>query len=110
MYNLLDMVYLIGLIYSSSMNPYYILDYSKDYSLVNMTKVILILGLYVFVLCKLFNRKFTLLTLSVYLKLLPLLILSFISFYIIHEQKPTFQKILALSIIIGGLIIFQLAE
>jgi len=110
MYNLLDIVYLIGLVYSSSMNPYYIMEYSKDYSLVNMTKVILIFVLYIFVLCKLFNRKFTLLSLSVYLKILPLLILSFISFYVIHEQKPTFKKLLALSIIILGLIIFQLVE
>lgn len=110
MYNLVDIVYLIGLVYSSSMNPYYILEYSKDYSLVNMTKVILILVLYTFVLCKLFNRKFNLLTLSVYLKILPLLILSFISFYVIHEQKPTFQKLLSLAIMVVGLIIFQLAE
>lgn len=110
MYNLLDIVYLIGLIFTSSMNPYYIMEYSKDYSVVNLIKVILVLVFYTFVLCKLFNRKFTLLSLSVYLKILPLLILSFISFYIIHEQKPTFLKVLALSIIIFGLIIFQLAE
>jgi hypothetical protein len=110
MYSFLDIVYLIGLIYSSSMNPYYIMEYAKDYSLVNLMKVIFILVLYTYVICKLFNRKFTLLTLSVYLKILPLLILSFISFYVIHEQKPTFKKLLALSIIIGGLIIFQLAE
>jgi len=110
MYNLVDIVYLIGLVYTSSMNPYYIMEYAKDYSTFNLMKVIFILVLYTFVLCKLFNNKFSLLSLSVYLKILPLLILSFISFYVIHEQKPTFKKLLALSIIIGGLIIFQLAE
>jgi hypothetical protein len=110
MYSLLDIVYIIGLIYSASVNPYYIMEYAKDYSTFNLMKVILVLILYTFVLCKLFNNKFTLLSLSVYLKILPLIILSFISFYVIHEQKPTFKKLLALSIIIGGLIIFQLAE
>ncbi len=110
MYNLVDILYIIGLIYSASINPYYIMEYAKDYSLVNLMKVIFILVLYTFVLCKLFNNKFSLLSLSVYLKILPLLVLSFISFYIIHEQKPTFKKLLALSIIIGGLIIFQFAH
>lgn len=110
MYSLLDIVYIIGLIYSASVNPYYIMEYAKDYSTFNLMKVIFILVLYTFVLCKLFNNKFSLLSLSVYLKILPLLILSFISFYVIHEQKPTFQKLLALAIMVVGLIIFQLAE
>jgi hypothetical protein len=110
MYSFLDILYLIGLVYTAAASPYYIMEYSKDYSFVNLLKVILILVLYTFVICKLFNKNFTLLTMSIYLKIFPLLILSFISFYVIHEQKPTFKKLLALSIIIGGLIIFQLAE
>ena len=110
MYNLVDIVYLIGLVYSASVNPYYIMDYANDYSLVNLLKVIFILVLYTFVLCKLFNRKFTLLSISLYVKILPVIILSFISFYVIREKKPTLKKLLALAVIICGLIIFQLAE
>ena len=110
MYSLLDIVYIIGLIYSASVNPYYIMEYANDYSLVNLMKVIFSLVLYTFVLCKLFNRKFTLLSISLYVKILPVIILSFISFYLLDEQKPTFKKLLALAVIICGLIIFQLAE
>ena len=110
MYDLLNIFYIICVIYTAAMNPYYIMEYSKDYSLINLVKVILILILYIFVICKLFNNNFTLLSLSVYLKVIPLIILSFISFYIIHEQKPTCNKILSLFIIIFGLIFFILSE
>lgn len=107
MYKLDNVLYILVLIYSATMNPYYILEYSKDYSLINLVKVIIILAIYIFVICKLFNKKYTLLSLTLYLKVVSLLILSFISFYIMEEEKPTLKKIIALLIIIVGFLIFE---
>jgi drug/metabolite transporter (DMT)-like permease len=110
MYSLLDIVYIISIVIFAAMIPYSIMGYAKNKSFINLAKVIFVFTMYTFILCQLFNRKYTLLSLSIFLKVLPLLVLSFISFYILHEQKPTFKKVLALSIIVVGLFIFELSD
>ena len=110
MYSLLILFYVIGLIYSAALGPYYIMQYSKDTSFINLMKVIISLFLFAFFIYKLFNNNFSLLSIALVLKVIPLIILSFISFYIIKEKKPTFNKLLSLFIIIFGLIFFILSE
>ena len=110
MYSLLILFYIIGLIYSAAIGPYYIMQYSKDPSFMNLLKVIINLFLFAFFIYNLFHNNFSLLSISLVLKVIPLIILSFISFYIIKEKKPTFNKLLSLFIIIFGLIFFILSE
>ena len=110
MYSLLILFYIIGLIYSAVISPYYIMVYSKDNSFMNLIKVIISLFLFAFFIYKLFNNNFSLISISLVLKVIPFIILSFVSFYIIKEKKPTFNKLLSLFIIIFGLIFFILSE
>ena len=110
MYSLLILFYIIGLIYIAAIGPYYIMQYSKDPSFINLIKVIISLFLFAFFIYKLFDNNFSLISISLVLKVIPLIILSFISFYIIKEKKPTFNKLLSLFIIIFGLIFFILSE
>ena len=83
MYSLLILFYIIGLIYSAAIGPYYIMQYSKDPSFMNLLKVIINLFLLAFFIYKLFDNNFSLIYISLVLKVIPLIILSFISFYII---------------------------
>ena len=110
MYSLLILFYIIGLIYSAVISPYYIMVYSKDNSFMNLIKVIISLFLFAFFIYKLFNNNFSLISISLVLKVIPFIILSFVSFYIIKEKKPTFNKLLSLFLIICGLIFFILSE
>lgn len=110
MYTLLDIFYIISIVFFSAMIPYSVMGYAKNNSHINVAKVIFVFTMYTFILCQLFNRKYTLLSLSIFLKVLPLLLLSFISFYILREEKPTFKKVIALSIIVTGLFIFELSD
>ena len=110
MYSLLILFYIIGLIYIAAIGPYYIMQYSKDPSFINLIKVIISLFLFAFFIYKLFNNNFSLISISLVLKVIPFIILSFVSFYIIKEKKPTFNKLLSLLLIICGLIFFILSE
>ena len=46
MYSFLILFYIIGLIYSAAFGPYYIMEYSKDNSFMNLIKVIISLFLF----------------------------------------------------------------
>jgi len=56
----------------------------------------------IFVIYKMFYEKYTILTITLCTKIIPMIILSLIGFFIVKDQKITIVKSLALGLVILG--------
>lgn len=79
--------------------------YYKTNKMIYLIITIITTNLLIYVIYKMFYYKYSLIVTSIVGKILPTLILSFISFFILKETKVTYIKIIAIGLVLIGTLI-----